>query len=115
MFVFSEIHPWQGDPAVMQVLVFSSQQMKEEFEKTYSIATQKHDPKLVEVVSENNMGAIYKLRAVLDGEGKYVPVIRCGFTGGHLVELDPEPTVKAAIEICKGHLAQLIAASVFSD
>lgn len=115
MFVFSEISPWQGDPAVMQMLVFSSQQMKDEFEKTYSIATQKHDPELLKVVSENNMGAIYKLRAVLDGEGQYVPVIRCGFTGRHLVELDPEPTVKDAIAMCKGRLAQLIAASAFSD
>jgi hypothetical protein len=99
----------------MQVLVFSSQQMKEEFEKTYSIATQKHDPKLVEAVSENNMGAIYKLRAVLDGEGKYVPVIRCGFTGGHLVELDPVPSAKGAIALCKMRLMQLIIASTVPD
>lgn len=115
MFVFSEISPWQGDPAVMQMLVFSSQQMKDQFDKNYSIATDEHDPERVKLVSENSRGAIYKLRAVLNGKGEYVPVIRCGFTGGHLVELDPEPTVKDAIAMCKGRLAQLIAASAFSD
>jgi hypothetical protein len=115
MLEFSEIHPAMGEPAVMQLLVFSSQQMKDEFDKTYSIATQKHDPELVKVVLENNMGAIYKLRAVLNREGKYIPVIRCGFTGRHLVELGPVPSAKGAIALCKMRLMQLIIASTILD
>lgn len=112
MFVYSEMHAWQNEPAVQQVLVFSSEAMKDEFEKTYSIATQKHDPKLVAVVSENNMGAIYKLRAILRGDGLYDPVIRCGFTGGHLGEYYPTTTASEAIQVCKVTLAHLIANSL---
>lgn len=113
MFVFSEIHPWQGDPAVMQVLVFSSYAMSIRFKDAYAKATNNGDAKLVESVSDSNMGAIYKLRAVLNNEGQYIPIVRCGFTGGHLLELTPEPTVEDAIEMCKGHLAFLITGSIF--
>lgn len=111
MFVFSKIHPWQGDSAVMQVLVFSSYAMSIRFKDAYAKATNNGDAKLVESVSDSNMGAIYKLRAVLNRDGQYVPTIRCGFTGGHLLELDPVPVDKDAIQLCKDKLALIIARS----
>ncbi len=65
MFVYSEMHAWQNEPAVQQVLVFSCDAMKLAFEKTYSIATQKHDTKLVATVSENDMrGHLQAARSV---------------------------------------------------
>ena len=112
MFVYSEMHAWQNEPAVQQVLVFSSEAMKDAFEKTYSIATQKHGPKLVAVLSENKMGALYKLRAVLRGDGLYDPVIRCGFTGVLLAELTPEVTPEEAIQACKIYLKNKINTSL---
>ena len=114
MFVFSELHPWQNETAVMQVLVFSSHEMQVAFQQAYSIATQKHDPKLVEGVSDSNMGAIYKLRAVLNSDGMYIPTIRCGFTGLLLKEFPPEITVEECILRCKIHLKNSIDVSLFA-
>ena len=108
MFVFSEMYARQNDETVQQVLVFSSQTMKVCFEKTYSIATQKHEPELVQVVSENGMGAIYKLRSVLCEDGRYLPVIRCGFTGECLVKLGRVETPEEAIQACKIYMKNSI-------
>ena len=113
MFVFSELHPWQENGAVMQVLVFSSEAMSIRFKDAYALATNNGDPGLVSCVTDSNMGAIYKLRAVKNVDCEWIPVIRCGFTGGHLMELDPEPTAQDAIEMCKGHLALSINKSIY--
>ena len=45
-------------------------------------------------------------------DGLYDPVIRCGFTGGHLGEYYPTTTASEAIQVCKVTLAHLIANSL---
>lgn len=72
--IFSTIHDWQGNPAVKQILVFSCQEMKDTFEKKYATRLEKDG----EFASDSDIGAIYKLRAVMDSKSNWVPVIRCG-------------------------------------
>lgn len=112
MFVYPEMHAWQNEPTVQQVLVFSSPMMKGSFEEAYCRATNGRDPVLVAKQSDSDMGAIYKLRAVLNGNGQHVPVIRCGFTGIHLAELTSEATPEEAIQACKIYLKNKINTSL---
>jgi len=84
MFIFSEINQaWQGDAAVKQILVFPTQLLKDEFEKTFAERVEEDG---IEKASDSNAGAIYKLRAVLQSNGKYVAIIRCGNSGELLWE-----------------------------
>ena len=112
MIVYSEMHAWQNEPTVQQVLVFSSPMMKGSFEEAYCRVTKYRDPVLVAKLSDSDMGAIYKLRAVLNGDGKYKPVIRCGFSGVLLTELTPEVTPEEAIQACKIYLKNKINTSL---
>ena len=112
MFVYSKMHAWQNEPAVQQVLVFSSPVMEGSFEEVYCRVTNNRDPVLVAKQSDSNMGAIYKLRAVFNSDGQYDPVIRCGFTGIHLAELTPEATPEEAIQACKIYLKNNINTSL---
>ena len=72
--IFSNMHAWEGDPAVMQVLVFATHEAKNEFEaklpKQPLLGGKYHD--------ENGIGAIYKLRAIRNASGKWSPCVRCG-------------------------------------
>jgi hypothetical protein len=83
MFKFSEIHNWQEDPAVKQILVFPSQLLKDEFEKEFAIRVEK-DGK--DKASDSNAGAVYKIRAVKNGSGKWDGMVRCGSSGELLFE-----------------------------
>ena len=83
MLTLGSMHPWQGNDAVQQVLVFGSEEMKAQFEVAFSEEVKKHS---LQDASDSNLGAIYKLRAVKLGNGKYAAVIRCGFTGKLLWE-----------------------------
>lgn len=112
MFVYSQIHAWQNEPAVQQVLVFSSPMMEGSFEEAYCRATNNRDPVLVAKQSDSDMGAIYKLRAVLNSDGKYDPVIRCVFTGVLLADLTPEATPEEAIQACKIYMKNKIDTSL---
>lgn len=112
MFVYSKMHAWQNEPTVQQVLVFSSPMMEGSFEEAYCRATKNRDPLLVAAKSDSNMGAIYKLRAVLRGDRRYNPVIRCGFTGVLLTELTPVVTPEEAIRACKIYLKNKINTSL---
>lgn len=85
MFVLSKIHAWQNDPAVQQVLVFSSEEMKVKFEETMKQRLAEPNAK-VESVSDSDAGAIYKLRAIKNNFGRFISIIRCGFTGKILWE-----------------------------
>ena len=111
MFVFSNMHPWQGDPAVQQVLLFTHAAMREQFGNTVKRLTKGHTPKLVAEMSDNNIGAIYKLKAVLGSDGSWQPVIRCGFTGTWLGEMDSVATPEQAIAACKEYLKKEIISS----
>lgn len=83
MFKFSTVHDWQNDTAVKQVLVFSSNEAKELFYSAYQGRILLDG---VSNASDSGIGAVYKLRAVKDNTGKYIPLIRCGFTGKLLWE-----------------------------
>jgi hypothetical protein len=111
MFVFSNMHPWQGVPAVQQVLMFSCAAMREQFNKNFCEITENHKPEKVSVASDSNLGAIYKLKAVLGSDGSWQPVIRCGFTGIWLQGMDPVATPEQAIAVCKEYLKKEILSS----
>lgn len=97
MFVFSKQHPWEGDPAVQQILVFSCDKAKEDFEQKMEARflkeTQSYagtDPTYLarykSGMSDTGYGAMYKLRSVKNSEGTFGGVIRCGVTGYMLWE-----------------------------
>jgi hypothetical protein len=83
MFKHSEIHNWQGEEAVKQILVFPSQLLKDEFEKEFAQRVEKDG---ADKASDSNAGAIYKIRAVKNGEDKWDGVVRCGSSGELLFE-----------------------------
>lgn len=83
MFKFSQIHDWQEDPAVKQILVFPSQLLKDEFEKEFALRVEK-DGK--DKASDSNAGAVYKIRAVKNGNDTWDGVVRCGSSGELLFE-----------------------------
>ena len=106
MFVLSKIHAWQNDPAVQQVLVFSSEEMKTKFEET--MKQRLAEPEVgVEDVSDSDAGAIYKLRAVKDSNGSWIPVVRCGFNGKKLWEgRGRYGKPEFALRVCVGYLQE---------
>lgn len=53
----------------------------------------------VEEASDSGAGAIFKIRAVLSSEGGYIPILRCGVTGGLFLEGPVVATAAQAIEI----------------
>ncbi len=94
MFVYSEIHDWQQETAVKQILVFPNEKVYDLFQKEYALRVEKDGP---EKASDSNAGAVYKLKAVLGGDGKYLPVIRCGVTGELLWSGICHPSWKTAL------------------
>jgi len=85
-FIFSNIHNWQNDPAVAQILVFPDQETKQMFDKAFAERIKADG---IESASDAGIGAVYRLRAVKDGNNKYVPVIRAGAHGGLIWEGEP--------------------------
>lgn len=83
MFVYSDIHDWQANPCVKQILVFPNYEAKNNFTIAFEAEVKE---KGVEDANENNKGAVYKLRAVKDSDGHYIPVIRCAINGLQLYE-----------------------------
>jgi len=85
MFTFSDQHAWQGNEAVQQILVFPNDRIVAKFE---SIMKERNEAAGMDKsnVSDSDAGAIYKLRAVKNGNGKYIPIIRCGIDGYQLWE-----------------------------
>jgi hypothetical protein len=90
--VYSEVHNWEEDPNVKQILVFSCHKAKEFFENEYQKRLNKANK--FNLSLDTNCGAIFKLRAVKNSIGSYNSVIRCGITGhmifdGHYENEDP--------------------------
>lgn len=112
MFTFSKIHNWQGEKAVKQILVFPTQMLKDEFEKTYAQRVEKDG---VERASDSNAGAVYKIRATKNSEGMYVPVIRCGSSGELLWEGESHPSWKCCLQEAINHLMKTIVSSQPQD
>lgn len=90
MITLSEVHDWQGDPAVKQILVFPNQFAQALFTNLFVDAVEKDG---IEDASDTNLGAMYKIRAVLNSDGMWFGLIRCGVTGGLLLR-ESAPTEK---------------------
>ncbi len=101
MFKFSEIHDWQEEPAVKQILVFPSQQHKDQFEKEFALRVEK-DGK--DKASDSNAGAIYKIRAVKNGKDTWDGVVRCGYSGELLFE---QVELSETWEVCLFHISNM--------
>ncbi len=78
MLIFSKPHNWQGSDAVKQILVFPSQTLKDEFDVKFKNLLKKDN---IENVSDSNIGALYKIRAIKNINKQWDLVIRCGITG----------------------------------
>lgn len=83
MFVYSQIHNWQNDEAVKQILVFPSQLLKDEFEKTFAERVEKDG---IDKVTDSNAGSVYKIRAIKNGNNKWDGCVRCGSSGELLID-----------------------------
>ena len=83
MFKFSEIHDWQNNQAIKQILVFPSQLLKDEFEKTFS---QRVEVVGIDKASDSNAGAVYKIRVIKNGNNKWDGCVRCGSSGELLID-----------------------------
>lgn len=100
---------WENDPAVMQILVFPSQEAKERFEQ------QLRDAPLTGggFPDENALGAAFKLRAVKNNRGTWDAVVRCGYTGYLLSEeradhQTPSQAIGAAKELLLDLIVKLL-------
>jgi len=112
MFLFSDQHDWQNDPAVKQILVFPNHEAKENFYKAFNAEVKE---KGIENASDNNKGAIYKLRAVKDSDGHYIPVIRCAINGLQLYEDHVHYTnYQDALKVCVKELKKQLNQSLDS-
>jgi hypothetical protein len=83
MFKYSEIHNYQGEESVKQILVFPSQLLKDEFEKEFAQRVEKDG---ADKASDLNAGAIYKICAIKNHHDKWDGYIRCGHSGTVLVD-----------------------------
>jgi hypothetical protein len=100
--ILSNVHDWQGDSAVKQILVFATAHRKNEFETAYA--------KLVytfgkEYASDSGLGAIYKVRAVKNSDDTWTPIIRDGFDGNLIWgSHDRFPTWEQAIIVANNNV-----------
>ena len=94
MLIFSQIHNWQNDPAVKQVLVFPNESVRETFETEFAERAEREG---WWCASDSNAGAIYKLRSVKNSDESYAPVIRCGKGGDLLWEGKAESSERFAL------------------
>ena len=85
MLVYSDIHDWENNHGVKQILVFACQAAKKQFEKEYS-SRLNNNPEIEGLSLDSNCGAIFKLRAVRNTKKKYNSILRCGVTGELLCE-----------------------------
>jgi hypothetical protein len=118
MITFSKQHDWQADPAVQQVLVFPNEKIKNSFDQKM---VRRREECVANGHPENeasdcDAGAIYKLRGVMQSDGKWQAIIRCGFTG-HLLWEDPRPydDAKTALHTCIAHLRWEILTNLVND
>lgn len=102
MLLFSDVFKWEGDDAVQQILVFPNVEVQKNFEEKYNDPERKHTTS--NYPDENDIGAIYKLRAVMNNDKRWSGVIRCGFTGrlinesNHLLPT-PELALRSAMHL----------------
>lgn len=103
-FTYSIQHNWQGDPAVQQILVFPHTAIENDFTRLFNERVEKDG---IMDASDSGIGAVYKLRSELGGNGKFIPVIRCGVTGVWLWEGVPCWSPTDALLKCYGHISDM--------
>lgn len=82
--IFTEPMPWEGNDGVIQVLVFAHEEAKKHFDENI---IKPDRPKTTSgYPDENNIGAIYKIRAIRNQRNHWDCVIRCGVSGGLVYE-----------------------------
>lgn len=101
MLVFSDIHNWQNDAAVVQILVFPDKEAKMLFEREFAERIEKDG---IGSASDSRIGAIYKLRAVKNGNDQYLPVLRGGDHAGLIWEGPPVGDELTALKEAMLHL-----------
>ena len=108
--VFSKMYAWEGDPAVMQVLVFACYEAKEVFDNLLPLQPQT----VGGFPCENGIGVMYKLRAVKNEADRYIPVVRCGATGREILHLNhlPKKTPEDAIVVAITKLLETMTENV---
>ncbi len=128
MIVLSAQHAWQGNKAIQQILVFSNEFAYNKFNKIMAVRKkemlEKQEVKIDNCVDvelgekdlcDNNAGAMYKLRAVKNFDGFYIPMICCGFTGFVLYEGHKEYEVYRTSELALRRAGEILKASIDSD
>jgi hypothetical protein len=107
MLIYGEIHNWEDDSAVKQILVFSCHKSKEFFDIEYQKRINQENK--FNLSLDTNCGAIFKLRAVKNSNGSYNCMIRCGITGHmiHQGHFDYD-NFKDALQMAKNELKRLI-------
>ena len=113
MMVFSKVHNWQGEPAVKQIRVFTTDEVKKRFTTAMLERIEAYG---IEDASDNNIGAIYKLRAIKNINKNWTAVIRCGFTSNLLYEDSKKyNTPEEAFDACKHALSESLKLSGVID
>lgn len=98
--ILSQVHNWQNDKAVKQILVFASAFDKQDFEKAFSYRVAEVG---IDEANDSSIGAIFKLRAVRDGNRKYIPILRTG-SGYCLWEGEPTEKWESALLMAYNHM-----------
>jgi len=104
---FSKRHEVKG---VQQVLVFASRAAMVAFNEAYKSRVALHGP----AASTNGIGAVYKIRAGVNGGGTYSALVRCGVTGELIFESSRNYTsIRSALRDSWRQLRITINKSVF--
>lgn len=96
---------------------FTSKFAKSEFYAAYAHATKKgKDVAAIETYSDTGNGVAYKVRAVLDAYGQWIPLIRCGHTGQIIWETNlTQETWQEAMAMALGKLHVMLVDSDFDS
>lgn len=73
---YSIAHDWQNNPAVKQILVFTDIQDKDDFEREHLEKDRDFPYTDSQFEDIKAKGIFVKLRAVLNGSGEWIPIIR---------------------------------------
>lgn len=100
-FVETGAYSWEGEPNVKQVLIFSCPSDEKLADSFKSNKGYKNYKEIDNRDVENNLGAIFKIRAVKNGDNLWEPVIRSGTSGVLLYSSSGRLTYTEALDHCR--------------
>lgn len=100
-FVETEPYSWEAEPNVKQVLIFSCPSDEILAESFKSNKGYKNYEEIDDRNVENNLGAIFKIRAVRNSDDLWEPVIRSGSSGILLYSSSGRLTYTEALDHCR--------------